>query len=231
MALCNPFFAGCTYFQFYQIIAWLKLRLSWLYAWSSVTVQRTVGKLPETVMFTLRYIALKLKSKRSVAPVARPLKLADECFNANAKYTYNAVVVWAVGKVDSLCLNFPDMMFRTCSKQMVVVLSWHPCRPLTPQEELLLTIYPSGAICAPTTRADMRRNAKECIFCGANDASMRDFWADWSWWAQRSWATSRSGRITYRAACAIERRDALQVATCQLALTVMTRLKCNDHQL
>lgn len=41
-----------------QVITWLKPRLSPFYAWGSVAARGTVGRLPETVILTLKYIAL-----------------------------------------------------------------------------------------------------------------------------------------------------------------------------
>ena len=76
-----------------QVITWLKPHLSPLYAWASVTARGTVGRLPETVILTLKYIALELEAKRYMVPVARPLKLADECFRTDAKCTDDAVVL------------------------------------------------------------------------------------------------------------------------------------------
>ena len=39
-----------------QLLTWMKPHLSPLFAWSAVTAKGTVGRLPETVILTLRYI-------------------------------------------------------------------------------------------------------------------------------------------------------------------------------
>ena len=76
---------------------------------------------------------------------------------------------------------------------------------------------------------------------------MRHFWADCPefavtrrdlerrfiissrWWGAQPRITAKSGWITFDADASPDRRASLQVATCELGLSIMLRLHCHDR--
>ena len=76
-----------------QLLVWLKPHLAPLFAWSSVTARSTVGRLPETVILTLRYILLELRSETYMVSTQRPLKFKGDAFRTDAKCTDGLVVL------------------------------------------------------------------------------------------------------------------------------------------
>ena len=55
-----------------QLITWLKPHLAPLFAWSSITSRGTVGRLPDTIILTLEYIEVELKSETFLVSAKRP---------------------------------------------------------------------------------------------------------------------------------------------------------------
>lgn len=92
-----------------QLLVWLKPHLSPLYAWSSAVSAGTVGKLPETVILTLVYIANELSADNYLVSVTRPIHFSGEAFRTDAKCTDGKVVLagWelATGRWFSLTMG------------------------------------------------------------------------------------------------------------------------------
>eukprot|EP00435_Cladocopium_sp_Y103_P025733 s2122_g6.t1 len=68
-----------------QLLIWLKPHLAPLFAWSAVTSKSTVGRLPETVVLTLRYIRMELDLESYLVSTKRPLVFKGESFRTDAK--------------------------------------------------------------------------------------------------------------------------------------------------
>ena len=76
-----------------QLLVWLKPCLSPLFAWAAVVAPGTVGKLPDTVILTLKYIDLELKGETFLISVKRPVVVSREIFRTDAKCTDDLVVL------------------------------------------------------------------------------------------------------------------------------------------
>ncbi|CAK9105104.1 Uncharacterized protein SCF082_LOCUS49005 [Durusdinium trenchii] len=76
-----------------QLLVWLKPCLSPLFAWAAVVAPGTVGKLPDTVILTLKYIDLELKGETFLISVKRPVVVSREIFRTDAKRTDDLVVL------------------------------------------------------------------------------------------------------------------------------------------
>ena len=81
-----------------QLLVWLKPYLAPLYAWGAAVSSGTVGKLPETVVLTLRYILLQLKGDPFLLSAKRPMQFDAEAFRTDAKCEDGRVVLggWKV---------------------------------------------------------------------------------------------------------------------------------------
>ena len=76
-----------------QLLVWLKPHLSPLFAWASVTSRSTVGRLPETVILTLRYILLELRDETFMVSTDIPRKFEGDQFRTDAKCATGFVVL------------------------------------------------------------------------------------------------------------------------------------------
>ena len=76
-----------------QLLTWLKPHLSPLFAWAAVVAPGTVGKLPDTVILTLKYIDLEFKGETFLVSVNRPIITSHEIFRTDAKCTEDFVVL------------------------------------------------------------------------------------------------------------------------------------------
>lgn len=76
-----------------QLLIWMKPHLSPLYAWSAVVSPGTVGRLPEMVILTLRFIEDMLRKETFMVSIKRPLQFAREVFRTDAKCTMTTVVL------------------------------------------------------------------------------------------------------------------------------------------
>ena len=81
-----------------QLLVWLKPHLSPLFAWSAVASSGLVGKLPDTVILTLKYIQMELSNESFMVSAQRPKVFAEEQFRTDAKCTDTNVVLggWEV---------------------------------------------------------------------------------------------------------------------------------------
>eukprot|EP00435_Cladocopium_sp_Y103_P025859 s929_g6.t1 len=68
-----------------QLLVWLKPHQSPLYVWASVTAKSTVGRLPETVILTLKYILSELRSESYIVSTTRPKVFRGDQFRTDAK--------------------------------------------------------------------------------------------------------------------------------------------------
>ena len=82
-----------------QLLTWLKPHLAPLFAWSAVTSRSTVGRLPETVIITLKYILLELRLESYMVHTGKPLKFKGDQFRTDAKCADGYVVLagWELG--------------------------------------------------------------------------------------------------------------------------------------
>ena len=76
-----------------QLLTWLKPHLAPLFAWSSVIARSTVGRLPETIIVTLRYILLELRAETFMVSTRRPVKHVGDQFRTDAKCSDGLVVL------------------------------------------------------------------------------------------------------------------------------------------
>ncbi|CAK9010089.1 Fucoxanthin-chlorophyll a-c binding protein C [Durusdinium trenchii] len=76
-----------------QLLTWLKPHLSPLFAWAAVVAPGTVGKLPDTVILTLKYIDLEFKGETFLVSVNRPIITSHEIFRTDAKCAEDFVVL------------------------------------------------------------------------------------------------------------------------------------------
>ena len=76
-----------------QLLVWLKPHLSPLFAWASVTSRSTVGRLPETIILTLRYILLELRGESYMVSTRAPLKFDGDQFRTDAKCATGFIVL------------------------------------------------------------------------------------------------------------------------------------------
>lgn len=109
-------------------------------------------------------------------------------------------------------------------------------RSLSYDEEKLLRIFRSGATRTPTRR---HREETFCPFCQALWPSLRHFWQDCprfqerrefiqadhglaaNFWAEQPRVTSKSGWITHGASRLIGGRVGMQIAACQLGISIL----------
>ena len=76
-----------------QLITWLKPHLAPLYAWSAVTARGTVGRLPETIILTLRYIEVQLTTGSYMVSTRWPQMITGERFRTDAKCADGYIVL------------------------------------------------------------------------------------------------------------------------------------------
>ena len=76
-----------------QLLVWLKPHLAPLFAWSAVASSGLVGKLPDTVILTLKYIQIELSNESFMVSAQRPKVFAEEQFRTDAKCTDTSVVL------------------------------------------------------------------------------------------------------------------------------------------
>eukprot|EP00435_Cladocopium_sp_Y103_P004894 s4940_g1.t1 len=76
-----------------QLLVWLKPRLAPLFAWAAVTSAGMVGKLPDTVILTLKYIQSEMVEETFMVSARRPLYFNVEQFRTDAKCTDDCVVL------------------------------------------------------------------------------------------------------------------------------------------
>jgi len=76
-----------------QLLTWLKPHLAPLFAWSSVIARSTVGRLPETIIVTLRYILLELRAETFMVSTRRPIKHVGDQFRTDAKCSDGLVIL------------------------------------------------------------------------------------------------------------------------------------------
>eukprot|EP00435_Cladocopium_sp_Y103_P004193 s6226_g1.t1 len=76
-----------------QLLIWLKPHLSPLFAWASVTSRSTVGRLPETVVLTLKYILAQLRAETYMVSTARPKVFKGDQFRTDAKCANGYIVL------------------------------------------------------------------------------------------------------------------------------------------
>ena len=76
-----------------QVLVWMKPHLSPLFAWAAVVAKGTVGKLPEAIIITLRYIQEELQSGMYMISTRRPLVFSGDQFRTDAKCADGYIVV------------------------------------------------------------------------------------------------------------------------------------------
>lgn len=81
-----------------QLLTWMKPHLSPLFAWSAAISNSTVGRLPDTVVLTLKFIDAGLDMETYLVSVRRPIEFSGEQFRTDAKCEDNLVVLggWEV---------------------------------------------------------------------------------------------------------------------------------------
>lgn len=76
-----------------QLLVWLKPHLAPLYAWGAAVAPGTVGRLPETVVLTLKYILVQMKGGPYLLSAKRPIYSEAEAFRTDAKCEDGRVVL------------------------------------------------------------------------------------------------------------------------------------------
>ena len=76
-----------------QLLTWLKPHLSPLFAWSAVASPGLVGRLPDTVILTLHYIAAEMSGETFLISAKRPVFFNAEQFRTDAKCTQDIIVL------------------------------------------------------------------------------------------------------------------------------------------
>eukprot|EP00435_Cladocopium_sp_Y103_P074174 s127_g47.t1 len=76
-----------------QLLVWMKPHLSPLYAWSAAVSRSTVGRLPQTVILTLKYIGMQLQAETYMVSTARPKVSKGDRFRTDAKCADHYVVL------------------------------------------------------------------------------------------------------------------------------------------
>ena len=76
-----------------QLLTWLKPHLSPLFAWSAVASPGLVGRLPDTVILTLYYIAAEMSGETFLISAKRPVFFNAEQFRTDAKCTQDIIVL------------------------------------------------------------------------------------------------------------------------------------------
>lgn len=75
------------------LLVWLKPHLAPLYSWAAAVSSGMVGKLPETVILTLIYIAGEMDDNNYLVSVQRPVHFTGESFRTDAKCTDDSVIL------------------------------------------------------------------------------------------------------------------------------------------
>ena len=85
-----------------QLLTWMKPHLAPLYSWAAAMAPGTVGRLPETVILTILYIASELRRKSFLVSAKVPGQFGSEVFRTDAKCTDVEVVIagWECGSDD-----------------------------------------------------------------------------------------------------------------------------------
>ena len=85
-----------------QLLTWMKPHLAPLYSWAAAMAPGTVGRLPETVILTILYIASELRRKSFLVSAKVPEQFGSEVFRTDAKCTDVEVVIagWECGSDD-----------------------------------------------------------------------------------------------------------------------------------
>ena len=85
-----------------QLLAWMKPHLAPLFSWAAAMAPGTVGRLPETVILTILYIASELRRKSFLVSAKVPELYGSEVFRTDAKCTDAEVVIagWECGSDD-----------------------------------------------------------------------------------------------------------------------------------
>ena len=85
-----------------QLLTWMKPHLAPLYSWAAAMAPGTVGRLPETVILTILYIASELRRKSFLVSAKVPEQYGSEVFRTDAKCTDVEVVIagWECGSDD-----------------------------------------------------------------------------------------------------------------------------------
>eukprot|EP00435_Cladocopium_sp_Y103_P054310 s357_g17.t1 len=76
-----------------QLLVWLKPHLSPLFAWAAVTARGTVGRLPDTVVLTLSYMAAELERETFMVSTRRMISTTGEQFRTDAKCAQAFIVL------------------------------------------------------------------------------------------------------------------------------------------
>eukprot|EP00435_Cladocopium_sp_Y103_P008858 s800_g2.t1 len=76
-----------------QLLVWLKPHLAPLFAWSAVSSAGLVGRLPDTVILTLKYILAEMGAESFMVSAKRPCYVEVEQFRTDAKCTDEVVVL------------------------------------------------------------------------------------------------------------------------------------------
>jgi hypothetical protein len=76
-----------------QLLTWLKPHLAPLFAWGSVASPGLVGRLPDTVILTLKYILGELSSESFLVSARRPVYFETEQFRTDAKCADDYIVL------------------------------------------------------------------------------------------------------------------------------------------
>lgn len=76
-----------------QLLIWLKPHLAPLFSWAAVTAAGTVGRLPDTVVLTLEYLATQFGRETFLVSALRPRQFKGEQFRTDAKCTDEYVVL------------------------------------------------------------------------------------------------------------------------------------------
>ena len=85
-----------------QLLTWMKPHLAPLYSRAAAMAPGTVGRLPETVILTILYIASELRRKSFLVSAKVPEQFGSEVFRTDAKCTDVEVVIagWECGSDD-----------------------------------------------------------------------------------------------------------------------------------
>eukprot|EP00435_Cladocopium_sp_Y103_P007644 s5608_g2.t1 len=76
-----------------QLLVWLKPHLAPLFAWGAVASPGLVGRLPDTVILTLKYILAEMDSEEFMVSAQRPVYFSSEQFRTDAKCTDDFIVI------------------------------------------------------------------------------------------------------------------------------------------
>eukprot|EP00435_Cladocopium_sp_Y103_P067626 s1270_g30.t1 len=76
-----------------ELLIWMKPHLAPLYAWAAVTARGTVGRLPQTVILTLKYLLTELKAESYMVSTKRPVVYDGDMFRTDAKCACGFIVL------------------------------------------------------------------------------------------------------------------------------------------